>query len=70
LVAAVARNLYGGGKVKKTAAIIQIAVVLLLVGFGTYHLYKGNFGVSVATMPLLLVYYVFMVARRKTGGGL
>ncbi len=55
---------------KKTAAIIQIAVVLLLVGFGTYHLYKGNFGVSVATMPLLLVYYVFMVARRKTGGGL
>jgi hypothetical protein len=50
---------------RKTAAIVQLIIILVLVGFGTYHLYQGNFGVSVATMPLLLIYYFLVVGFRK-----
>lgn len=50
---------------KKIAAILQILLILLIVGFGTYHLYQGNFEVSIATMPVLLVYYFFVVGFRK-----
>jgi hypothetical protein len=54
---------------RKTAAIVQIIIILLIVGFGTYHLYQGNFEVSLVTMPFLLVYYVFVVGRRKNEQG-
>lgn len=50
---------------RKSAAIVQLIIILVLVGFGTYHLYQGNFGVSVATMPLLLIYYFLVVGFRK-----
>jgi hypothetical protein len=50
---------------RKTAAIVQLIIILVLVGFGTYHLYQGNFEVSVATMPLLLIYYFLVVGFRK-----
>jgi hypothetical protein len=53
------------GMMRKTAAIIQIILILVIIGFGTYHLYLGNFEVSIATMPLLLLYYFFVVGRRK-----
>jgi hypothetical protein len=57
------------GMMRKTAAIIQIIIILLIVGFGTYHLYKGNFEVSIATMPFLLVYYFLVVGFRKKEQG-
>ncbi len=50
---------------RKIAAVIQIIVVLLLVGFGTYHLYLGNFEVSMITVPLLIGYYLLMVSLKK-----
>jgi hypothetical protein len=50
---------------KKIAAVIQIIVVLMLVGFGTYHLYLGNFEVSLVTVPLLVGYYLLMVSLKK-----
>jgi hypothetical protein len=50
---------------KKIAAVIQIILVLLLVGFGTYHLFLGNFEVSMVTVPLLICYYLLMVALKK-----
>jgi hypothetical protein len=50
---------------KKAAAIIQIIIVLFIVGYGTYNLFLGNFEQSMTTLPLLVVYYVFMVARQK-----
>ncbi len=53
---------------KKISAVIQIVLVLLLVGFGTYHLYKGNFDLSMATLPVLVGYYLFMLSRRKRTG--
>ncbi len=57
------------GVMRKASAIVQIIVILLIVGFGTYHLYQGNFEVSIATMPFLLVYYVFVIGLRKKQGG-
>jgi len=50
---------------KKAAAIVQIVIVLFIVGYGTYNLFLGNFEQSMTTLPLLVVYYVFMVARQK-----
>ncbi|MBI1921172.1 MAG: hypothetical protein HYS23_08845 [Geobacter sp.] len=49
----------------KLAAIFQILMVLVLVGFGTYGLFKGDFSAMASAIPLLLVYYVFVTARRK-----
>jgi Ca2+/Na+ antiporter len=50
---------------KKSAAVIQLISVLFIVGYGTYNLYIGNFEQSMLTLPLLLVYYVFVVVRQK-----
>jgi hypothetical protein len=49
----------------KTAAIIQIILVILIVGVSTYYFFKGNFEVGLAFLPLLMIYYVFVTARRK-----
>jgi hypothetical protein len=50
---------------KKAAAVVQIIFILLIVGYGTYNLFLGNFEQSMATLPLLIVYYVFVVVRHK-----
>ncbi len=50
---------------KKISAVIQIIFVLSLVGFGTYHLFTGNFQLSVATIPVLVFYYLFLLSRQK-----
>ncbi len=50
---------------RKIAATIQIVFILLVIGFGTYELYQGNFEASISTMPFLIVYYLFVTARQK-----
>lgn len=50
---------------KRAAAVVQIIIILLIVGYGTYNLFLGNFEQSMATLPLLMVYYVFVVVRHK-----
>ncbi|MDD2336504.1 MAG: hypothetical protein PHD01_07985 [Geobacteraceae bacterium] len=50
---------------RKIAAIIQIVFILLVISFGTYQLYQGNFEASISTMPFLIVYYLFVTARQK-----
>lgn len=50
---------------KRIAAAIQIVIILFIVGYGTYHLFKGNFEVSLATVPLLVGYYLFMLALER-----
>ncbi len=50
---------------KRVAAVVQIIVILLIVGYGTYHLYLGNFERSMATLPLLALYYIYLVAQNK-----
>jgi integral membrane sensor domain MASE1 len=50
---------------KRAAAVVQIVIILLIVGYGTYNLFLGNFEQSMATLPLLMIYYVFVVVRHK-----
>lgn len=58
-------RLPGRGSMSKLAAIVQIVVILTLVGFSTYGLFKGDFSAMASVIPLLLIYYVFVTARRK-----
>jgi hypothetical protein len=50
---------------KMVAAWVQIIVVFLIVGYGTWQLFEGDFGQSFATLPFLFAYYVFVVARMR-----
>jgi len=50
---------------KKSMAIIQIAVIAIIIVYGTISLYMGNFEGLYATFPLLFIYYIFVVARQK-----
>jgi len=51
--------------VKRILAIIQIIVIILIVGFSTWHLYRGNFELAFACLPFLLIYYVFIISRQQ-----
>ncbi len=46
-------------------AAVQIIIVLAIIAFGTYHLFLGNFQVSMATMPVLIAYYFFVLVYHK-----
>jgi len=50
---------------KMIAAWVQVILVVLIVGYGTWQLFQGNFAQSFATLPFLFVYYVFVVARLR-----
>lgn len=50
---------------KRFPAFIQLIVIILIVGFGTWQLYLGNFEPAFATLPLLLIYYVFIISRQR-----
>lgn len=57
---------------KRIFAAIQVVIVLLIVGYGTVHLFKGNFEVMMVTVPLLVGYYLCLLAidkRSKAGSG-
>lgn len=51
--------------VKKSMAIIHIAFIAIIIIYGTTSLYMGNFEGLYATFPLLVIYYIFVVARQK-----
>jgi hypothetical protein len=48
----------------KIIPAIFLAFVLLLLGYGTFQMFRGNFGFSMATFPLLAIAYLFIMARR------
>jgi hypothetical protein len=50
---------------RKIAAVVQIVFILLVIAFGTYQLYQGNFEASISTMPFLIIYYLFVTMRQK-----
>jgi len=50
---------------RRTSAAVQILIMLIVIGYGTYHLFLGNFEVSMSTLPFLVAYYLFVVARQK-----
>lgn len=43
---------------KKLGVVLQIAVVCGLIGFATWQLFLGNFAASMATFPLLVIYWL------------
>ena len=49
----------------KAVAIIQLLFILFIVGFSTYQLFQGRFDLSLGVLPFLLVYYVFITARKR-----
>lgn len=50
---------------RRTSAVVQILIILLVIGYGTYHLFLGNFEVSMSTLPFLVAYYMFVVVRQR-----
>jgi hypothetical protein len=50
---------------KLLAAWIQVIIILLVVGYGTWQLFMSRFEESFATLPFLFAYYVFVIARMK-----
>lgn len=52
----------------KPLAILQIIVVASLLTYSTVHLFLGNFEKAFAPFPLLIVYYLFVLARQRRRG--
>lgn len=52
---------------KRTTALLHMLVVLGIIGFSTYELFQGNMAAAMAAFPLLVVYYLFITARRQKG---
>jgi len=50
---------------KRIFAIIQIVIVLIIVGYATVNLYRGNFEQAIAAFPLLVVYYLLLLSLVK-----
>lgn len=50
---------------KKILTIIQLAVVAGIVVYGTLCLYRGDFTGTYVTLPFLLFYYVWFVAKKS-----
>ncbi len=51
--------------IRKIAVAMQVVIVVLIVGYGTWQLFLGNFTASMATFPLLLIYYFLLAARHR-----
>ncbi len=49
---------------EKIGSALLLVVVVLLVGYSTWELFRGNFGISMATFPLLAIAYLFIMSRR------
>lgn len=49
----------------KLFATIAIVATILIIGFSTVQLFRGNLGASFSTVPFLLILYLFLQTRRK-----
>jgi hypothetical protein len=52
-------------ELKKAAAIVQVIIILLIVGYATAMLYLGHFEQSLVMLPLMMAYYVFVTVRHQ-----
>lgn len=50
---------------KKILTAIQLAVVAGIIAYGTLCLYRGDFTGTYATLPFLIIYYVWFVAKKN-----
>jgi amino acid permease len=62
-----ALSIYGAW-MKKSLSIIMLAIIGLIVIYGTVCLFMGDFTGAYATFPFLIVYYVWVLSikRRKS----
>ncbi len=51
--------------IRRVVAAVQIVIILLILGFGTYQLYRGNFEAGMSIVPFLVVYYLFVISWQK-----
>jgi hypothetical protein len=49
----------------KAAAVVQLLIILLIVGFSTYQLFQGRFDLALGALPFLMVYYIFVTLRNR-----
>lgn len=49
----------------KVTAYFLIAFLLILVSFGTWQLFLGNFEAAFSTLPFLVIIYFFVTAQRR-----
>ena len=49
----------------KIFAVIQIIIVVAIIVYMTVQFFMGNFEQAFAAFPILLLYYVFVVARQN-----
>lgn len=49
----------------KTAAVFQLLIILLVVGFSTYQLFQGRFDLALGVLPFLMAYYIFVTVRNR-----
>jgi hypothetical protein len=50
---------------KRILALIQIIIILIIIGFGTWQLFLGNFEAALAGFPLLVAYYLLVVSLQR-----
>ncbi len=50
---------------KKRIAYFHLIGIIFIVVYSTYVLFKGKFELAVTMVPLLMVYYVFIVVPMK-----
>ncbi|HEX5773537.1 MAG TPA: hypothetical protein VFY07_04375 [Geomobilimonas sp.] len=53
------------GSFGRIAAVLQILIVVLIVGFATVQLFLGNFAAAMSTFPLLVIYWFFLTVWQK-----
>jgi hypothetical protein len=49
----------------KVAAVVQLLVIILVVGFSTYQLFLGRFDLALGVLPFLMAYYIFVTVRNR-----
>jgi hypothetical protein len=50
---------------KKISAYLLILLVVVVVGFSTWQLFRGNLEAAFSSLPLLLVTYFFLKLNRN-----
>ncbi len=55
---------------KRSVAAVLLLLVLLVLGHSVFAMYQGRLEESMVMLPVLLVCWVFFVARRKPEEGI
>ncbi len=51
---------------QKAVAAFQLAIVIAIIAYATFELFRGNFSAAMSCFPLLVIFYLFLAYRRRT----